>query len=164
MLLQIDATFIFVFISFIIFIGLMKLICYKPLTKVMEEREKFYQKNEKTIIETNSKIKDAENELISEISKAKLEGSEMIKSANSANMTKKENEINSKKEENKKELTAYEQNLAQNSNEIKNELKQNIETYVKNLTSKILNQNIENIKIDNNKIDEILRWRLKNYT
>ena len=48
MLLEFDGTFIFALISFIIFVLMMNIILYKPITKIMDERQKFYDKNKNT--------------------------------------------------------------------------------------------------------------------
>ena len=45
MLLQIDATFIFVFVSFLVFVFLMNLICYKPLTMLIKKKKRLLYKN-----------------------------------------------------------------------------------------------------------------------
>ena len=67
MLFQIDATIIFVFVSFVIFVFLMNLICYKPIMKVIEEREKLLVKNKQTVDETNLKKDNLTKELNDEI-------------------------------------------------------------------------------------------------
>ena len=48
MLMQIDGTFVFVVISFLIFLFIIKAILFNPITKVIEERNKFYDKNANT--------------------------------------------------------------------------------------------------------------------
>ena len=55
MLMQIDGTIIFVIISFLIFLFIIKKILFQPITKVIDERNKFYAKNSK--IENDSKEK-----------------------------------------------------------------------------------------------------------
>ncbi len=157
MLLQIDATFLFVLLSFIIFIGLMNLICYKPIMKVIAEREKFYEKNKKTVFETNSKKENVEKEINEEISKTKLESSKMLKNATEVNKEEKLGTINAKKEMAKTEIIEFENSLKNSSSLAKEQLKNEVETYVKSVVSKVLNQNTDNITIQREKIDEILK-------
>ncbi len=157
MLLQIDATFLFVLLSFVIFLCLMNLICYKPIMKVMAEREKLYEKNKKTVFETNSKKENVEKEINDEISKTKLESSKMLKNATEVNKEEKLGTINAKKEMAKTEIIEFENSLENNSSLVKEQLKNEVETYVKSVVSKVLNQNADNITIQREKIDEILK-------
>lgn len=55
MLLQIDATFIFVFVSFLVFVFLMNLICYKPLTMLIKKEKGFYIKIKKRLMKQTTK-------------------------------------------------------------------------------------------------------------
>ena len=57
MLMQIDGTFLFVVISFLIFLFIIKKILFQPITTVIEQRDKFYAKNLKTETETKEKSK-----------------------------------------------------------------------------------------------------------
>ena len=62
MLMQIDGTFIFVAISFLIFLFIIKAILYRPITKVLDERNKFYEKNSKMELQSKEKSKNLLNE------------------------------------------------------------------------------------------------------
>ena len=81
MLLEFDGTFIFAFLSFIIFVLIMNLILYRPITKIMEERQKFYDKNKNTVIESKKKAEDILQKKEEEILSAKLEASSILQGA-----------------------------------------------------------------------------------
>ncbi|MDO5437607.1 MAG: ATP synthase F0 subunit B [bacterium] len=157
MLLSIDGTLIFVFFSFVIFIGLMNLICYKPIMKVIEEREKFLEKNQKTLLETKNKTNEVIKGVEEEISKTKLESSKMLKNAMDMNSKKKEEVISNKKTEIFNSLNEFESGLNQSSNSVKEQLKSEIGEYVKNTVSKVLKMHPDEINVDTSKINEILK-------
>jgi len=125
--------------------------------KVIAEREKFYEKNKKTVFETNSKKENVEKEINEEISKTKLESSKMLKNATEVNKEEKLGIINAKKEMAKTEIIEFENSLENSSTMVKEQLKNEVETYVKSVVSKVLNQNTDNITIQREKIDEILK-------
>lgn len=157
MLLSIDGTIIFVFLSFLVFVFLMNVICYKPVMKVIEEREKFYEKNKKTVQDTNIKKEEVIKTIEKEISNTKLESSKMLKNAMDLNKEEKEEAISNKKAQILNDLNDYENKLDNNSYEIKNQLKTELEGYVKSTVSKVLNVNPDEIIVDNSKIEEILK-------
>ncbi len=157
MLLSIDATFIFVFISFIIFLWLMNLICYKPITKVIEKRNEFIEKNKKTAFEANQKKEDIIKNSKEEIEKTKQESNKTLKDAKERNIKNKEAKINSKKAEIKGLINEYQNFLSENSNNVKKELKGELEFYVKSLVSKVLNVDEKEVNVDMSKADEILK-------
>ena len=156
-MLTLDATFVFVFISFIIFIFLMKLICYGPIMKVIAEREKFYEKNKKTLNETKTKTGDIIGTIKNEISKAKLESSKMLKNAADVNAKAKEEAIHSKKLEITNSISEFENKLQESASEAKRQLKAEISGYVKKAVSKVLEIDSNNINFDESKIDEIIK-------
>ena len=155
MLMQIDGTFIFVVISFLIFLFIIKAILFNPITKILDEREKFYAKNTKMETESKEKtfalIEQKENAL----KESRFEASKIIKEtskeANNKNInvikeTKKE--IQEKIEKNKEELDLAKLNT-------KKELKNEISSFVSSIVSKILNDNIA-IQIEEEKINKYL--------
>ena len=156
-MLTLDATFIFVFISFVIFIFLMKLICYGPITKIIAEREKFYAKNNKTVEETKSKKDDIVSTIKDEISKTKLESSKMLKTAADANTKTREEAIHNKKQEISNSMLEFENKLQESAIEAKTQLKDEISGYVRNAVSIVLEVNLENVNFDESKIDETIK-------
>ena len=157
MLLQIDATMIFVFVSFVIFVLLMNLICYKPIMKVIGEREKLFVKNKKTVDETNEKKDNLIKEINEEISKTKLESSKILKNAMDKNKLQKEEAVKNKKDELSESFTEFENAVDENSDRIKEQLKDEIGNYVRSTVSKVLNIDAQSVRVDREQIDEILK-------
>ena len=157
MLLQIDATIIFVFVSFVIFVFLMNLISYKPIMKVIEEREKLLVKNKQTVDETNLKNDNLTKEMNDEISKSKFESSKILKDTMDKNKLQKEESIKNKKENLLNSFIEFENEMNENSKKVKEELRNEIDSYVKSTVSKILNVSPDTVSVDGEQIDEILK-------
>ena len=157
MLLQIDATFIFVFVSFVVFVFLMNLICYKPLTMLIKKREGLLYKNKETVDETNNKKAQIVENMKKELSNAEFEGSNILKETSNKNKKEKEEAILNKKEEIFNNIQDFENKMNTSSIEAKNILKTEVEEYVKMTVSKILDIDKNSVYVDKNKIEEIVK-------
>lgn len=157
MLLQIDATFIFVFVSFVVFVFLMNLICYKPLTKLIKKREGLLYKNKETVDETNNKKAQIVENMKKELSNAEFEGSNILKETSNKNKKEKEEAILNKKEEIFNNIQDFENKMNTSSIEAKNILKTEVEEYVKMTVSKILDIDKNSVYVDKNRIEEIVK-------
>ncbi len=157
MLLQIDATFIFVFVSFVVFVFLMNLICYKPLTMLIKKREGLLYKNKETVDETNNKKAQIVENMKKELSNAEFEGSNILKETSNRNKKEKEEAILNKKEEIFNNIQDFENKMNTSSIEAKNILKTEVEEYVKMTVSKILDIDKNSVYVDKNRIEEIVK-------
>ena len=157
MLLQIDATFIFVFVSFVVFVFLMNLICYKPLTMLIKKREGLLYKNKETVDETNNKKAQIVENMKKELSNAEFEGSNILKETSNRNKKEKEEAILNKKEEIFNNIQDFENKMNASSIEAKNILKTEVEEYVKMTVSKILDIGKNSVYVDKNRIEEIVK-------
>lgn len=140
MLLEFDGTFIFALISFIIFVSLMNLILYKPISKIINERQKFYDKNLSIVTTSKQKASDVLKSRDEAILGAKVEASNILKNMQEKTKANKELVLQNKKDEIKNLLSKNADELCQNKQNIKEELKQEMETYVKMAVSKILDE------------------------
>ena len=156
-MLELDATFIFAFISFLIFIFLMKIICYAPITKIIAEREKFYEKNKQTVSKTKTKIESVKKEFEREISKTKLESSKMLKNATEENQKQKSEILSAKKVELSNSVDEFKNSLSKSANNVKVELRGEISGYVKEAVSRIIKVDPSLVNIDESRIDEVLK-------
>ena len=159
MLLEFDGTFIFALISFIIFVLMMNIILYKPITKIMDERQKFYDKNKNTADlskqRTDEVLKNKEAEILS----AKLEASNILQTVQNNAKVRREELLRIKKEEHKNKLINLEKQLVSDNNNAKTILKDQVSEYVMIAVSKVLDEdmnNIGSINIDDSRIDSIL--------
>lgn len=158
MLLEFDGTFVFALISFIIFVFLMNLILYRPVTRVIEERQKFFDKNSSTAKESKEKreqiLKDKEEQIL----QAKKEAANLIKETKEGIIKKREEEISKKKAEISNRLQETKEVLQNSKREIKTELKNEIQEYVSLAVSKVLGEGGE-IQIEEERINKALEAR-----
>lgn len=148
MLLEFDGTFIFALISFIIFVLIMNVILYRPILKIIDERQKFYDKNKETVLQSKKKAEDILANKEKEILNAKLEASDILQSAQNKIKQNKESTIKNKREEISKKLESNDIILENDKKQAKEELKNEVETYVQMTVSKILDSDASDIKID----------------
>lgn len=160
MLLEFDGTFIFALISFIIFVIIMNLILYRPIVKIMDERQKFLDKNKETALQSKQKAADVLKQKDDEILGAKLEASNILTESQNEVKLQKENAIKAKKDEIKEELIKHSDSLKADKSNIKNQLKTEINDFVKMTVSKVLDENIETVDISEERINKVMEGKI----
>lgn len=138
MLLEFDGTFIFATLSFIVFVLIMNVILYRPVTKIIAERQKFYDKNKNTVLESKKKAEEILNASSKEILNAKLEASNILQNTQDKIKIKKDTALKEKQSEIKEKLSLNEAKMADEKAKVKDELQGEIEQYVKLAVSKVL--------------------------
>ena len=160
MLLEFDGTFIFALISFIVFVVIMNLILYRPILKIMDERQKFLDKNKETALQSKQKAADVLKQKDDEILGAKLEASNILTESQNEVKLKRENAIKAKKDEIKEELIKHSDSLKADKSNIKNQLKTEINDFVKMTVSKVLDENIETVDISEERINKAMEGKI----
>ena len=155
MLMQIDGTFIFVVISFLIFLFIIKAILFAPITKVLAERENFYAINSKMEAESKEKSHTLLEEKESALQKSRLEAGNIIKETSKAAREQSAEAIKETKKEIQKQIKQNETNLEIEYQNSKKELKKEISGFVSSIVSKVLSENIS-IETDENEINKYL--------
>ena len=148
MLLEFDGTFIFATLSFIVFVLIMNVILYRPITKIMEERQKFYDKNKSTVLESKRKAEEVLENKEKEILDAKLKASDILQTTQNKIKENRENTPKNKKEEVLAKIKSNNAALDNDKKQAKEDLKKEVETYVKMTVSKVLDSEIQDINID----------------
>ena len=148
MLLEFDGTFIFATLSFIVFVLIMNVILYRPITKIMEERQKFYDKNKSTVLESKRKAEEVLENKEKEILDAKLKASDILQTTQNKINENRENTLKNKKEEVLAKIKSNNAALDNDKKQAKEDLKKEVETYVKMTVSKVLDSEIQDINID----------------
>ncbi len=148
MLLEFDGTFIFATLSFIVFVLIMNVILYRPITKIMEERQKFYDKNKSTVLESKRKAEEVLENKEKEILDAKLKASDILQTTQNKIKENRENTLKNKKEEVLAKIKSNNAALDNDKKQAKEDLKKEVETYVKMTVSKVLDSEIQDINID----------------
>lgn len=156
MLMQIDGTFIFVIISFLIFLFIIKSILYTPITKVLAERENFYNKNSKMELESKEKTKTLISDKEEKLKQSKLEATSLIKETGKIAKDLSEKKINEAKNEVKAQNDKKAQELTEENKNVKLEIKKDVSSFVSLIVSKVLNENVE-INVDDTEINKYLK-------
>ena len=156
MLIKLDGTFIFVAISFLIFLLIIKFILFHPFAKIIDERGKFIEKNLKTEEESKQKAHDLIVERDRKIKSSRAQAGEIIKQTSLKAQNEGEKLIKSTKIEVQKQLEDSKNALKEESKASKNELKNEVNSFVKSIVEKILNEKVD-ISIEKEKIEEYLK-------
>ena len=155
-MLTINGTFLFAIISFLIFLFVIKAILFHPITKVIEEREKFYAKNSKMELELKEKSKALLDEKQALLNESRKEASEILSLANQEAKKQSEETL---KEVKVQALNKIEQNQTELNEEkkiAKIEIKNEVTNIVNSIMSKILKTDVE-IKLEEEKINQYLK-------
>jgi len=137
-MLEIDGTLIVAMISFIVFVFIMNAVFYRPIIKIMEERQAFLAKNEET-----AKIADEESDKISEQKQNELSEARAAATKNVAvNSDKFKKEQKAEIEEFSKEQKIITENrknaLSEEAEQAKAEISTGVEDIANIISSKIL--------------------------
>jgi len=155
MLMQIDGTFIIAAISFLVFLFIIKTILFSPISKVIEERQKFYDKNAKTKTTSQEKSKAILDENEQKLKDAKFQAVQLVKETSEEAKQKSALEIKEAKEAQKNKIEEKISVLQSENLQVKNELKSEVSGYVSSIVSKILDEDIR-IDVDEDKIKKHL--------
>lgn len=161
MLISIDGTFIIAAISFIIFMIIMKYILFKPLTTVIDQREKFYEKNSKTAVESKKKAQNvlAQKEL--ELSQARTNASNLVKEISQFASRQREETLKQAKKEAGENIEKTKQELDEQSLNAKNELRNEISNFVNKIASLVLEKDVL-LNLDEEKINNVINFKGSN--
>ena len=155
-MLTINATFILSAISFLIFLFIIKSILYRPITKVINERENFYNKNSKMTSESKEKSYALLEEKEAKIKDAKIQASELIKEASQVANKESAQKIKETKLMLQEQIEASKNELIQESENAKKEIKHQMNDIVSQIVSKMLWEKVE-INLDEEKINRYLK-------
>ena len=155
-MLTINATFILSTISFLIFLFIIKSILYRPITKVINERENFYNKNSKMTSESKEKSDALLEEKEAKIKNAKIQASELIKEASQVANKESAQKIKETKLMLQEQIEASKNELIQESENAKKEIKHQMNDIVSQIVSKMLCEKVE-INLDEEKINRYLK-------
>ncbi len=127
--MEFNATFLVSAISFIVFVFIMNTVLYRPVIRIMEERQAFLDKNEKDTEDANRQAEEFATKKEAELAKARAEaksivdnGTEKFKAENKAALDKYSSEqkqlTEDKKSELYNEMTSAKETLKQSSDDI----------------------------------------------
>ncbi len=154
--MEFNATFLVSAISFILFTFIMNKIFYKPLERVMDERQRFINDAKNDAFNANNKAdaisKDRENRLNKSVADSKKLVADKVYKANE----------NSKavtaeaKQKSQEEITSAKSNLENEANQTKEELKSKVKDLAEVISSKVLGMETKIENTDNELVNRIL--------
>ena len=156
MLMQIDGTIIFVIISFLIFLFIIKKILFQPIAKVIDERNKFYAKNSKIENDSKEKSKALLEQKEALLNEARIEASDILSKTSEEVKKESENTIKKAKKEALDKIEKNQNNLNQEKINAKTEIKNEINNIVKSIITKVLGEETQ-VNLEENKINQYLK-------
>ena len=156
MLMQIDGTILFVIISFLIFLFLLKTILFSPITKVIEERDKFYAKNSKMESESKEKSKALLEQKEAALNETRLEASSILATANEKAKIKAQNLISEAKKQANDEIEQNQNKLYEESKIAKFETKTQVNDIVSSIVTQVLGEETR-VELQDDEINRYLK-------
>ena len=154
--MEFNATFLVSAISFIIFTVVMNKIFYKPLERVMDERQKFIDDAKSDALNSNSRadaiLRDKEERLNKSASDSKKLVAEKVDVANenSRNLT------DNAKQKSQDEISSAKSNLQNEARQTSEELKSKVKELAEVISSKVLGMETHIENLDNELVNRIL--------
>lgn len=155
MLMQIDGTFLFAAISFLIFLFIIKNILFNPINRVISERDNFYAKNSKMELESKEKSKILLEKKECALNESRKEAAQIIKNTSDEAKALMAQKIKQTKQDLNLSIEANLKTLEQEKATAKAELKGEVNSIVSKIISKVLNENVE-INLPEEKIKKYL--------
>ncbi len=155
MLMQIDGTFIFVAISFIIFLLIIKAILFNPITKVIDERNSFYAKNAKMETESKEKSRALLDEKERALKSSRIEASNIVKKTTQEAKEQSALKIKQVKQEVSALAGKNKTLLDELSKTAKIEAKKEINSIVQSMVSRVLDEQVS-VNLKDEKINQYL--------
>ena len=148
--MEFNATFLVSAISFIIFTFIMNIIFYKPIEKIMDERQRFINEAKSDALNSNTRadeiLKDRETRLNKSIADSKKIVAEKVNTANENSRAL----TGQAKQKSQEEIASAKLNLQQEAQLSKEELKAKVKDLAEVISSKItgIDTKIENPDIE----------------
>lgn len=142
--MEFNATFIISAISFIVFVFVMNTVLYRPLERIVDEREKLITGNYDTADKLKAEAKTMLEKKAVEIAQAKASAKN-----NTDEKLKKEYDKSSEKIKQEKEnclnyIKEQKEILHSESENFEKNMEENIENYAKFIAEKLLNSEVKN--------------------
>ncbi len=154
--MEFNATFLVSAISFIMFTIIMNIIFYKPIEKIMDERQKYINDAKNDAFNSNSKadtiMKDRESRLNQSISDSKRLVAEKVNKANENSKVL----TGQAKQKSQEEIASAKSNLQNEANLATNELRSKVKDLAEVISSKVMGFDTKIENPDNELVNRIL--------
>ncbi len=142
-MLEFDATFLIAILSFVIFMMIMNRVLYKPITKIIGEREKFYEKNRNILTEKENEIEAIKGEKTAKIAKTHKEALEFLADKTTKIKSKTLEAIKAAREEMQAKLAVQDEVLNTEKSEVLRELDSQLADFVQLAAQKVLEKEVD---------------------
>ena len=159
-MLEFNGTAIVLAISFVIFVILENLIFYKPMKKVLDERENYIADNEKSANDNLSTAQSLVEEKDKKIAEAKGKSSQLLNETSLKTQEKFDAAVKDAKQNSNAKLDELKNNLEEEKVAAQDELKKEIGVYAANIISKILKKEVTMVNVQDEVIEKALRGEL----
>ena len=159
-MLEFNGTAIVLAISFVIFVILENVIFYKPMKKVLDERENYIADNEKSASDNLTTAQNLVEEKDKKIAEAKGKSSQLLNETSLKTQEKFDAAVKDAKQNSNAKLDELKNNLEEEKTAAQDELKKEIGTYAANIISKILKKEVSMVNVQDEVIEKALRGEL----
>lgn len=156
-MLEFNATFLVAIASFIIFMGIMNKILYRPISKVVALRKQFFLENEKKQAEIAKEIKQLADEKVEKISKSQKEAFEYLSNLTKNAQIEKDQKLRLAQQDTIKEQRKNEQEIIKEEQQAKNELSLEMNNLAKEIVERVLNKKVKPFEFGDEEIKEALK-------
>ncbi len=155
--MEINATIFVSTISFLVFIFVMNAILYKPVIKIMEERQNYIDsnKNEAELHDKRSKELIADKDR--QISDAHRKSRDIVAAKSEAIKEEKNKALSNTKSEMNAFIEQQKQDLTRQKDEVYFGLKGSVADLANNITTKLVGQGVTFEPLSDNEVDEVIR-------
>ncbi len=154
--MEFNATFLVSAVSFILFTIIMNKIFYKPLERVIDERQKFLDETKNDAQYSSNKadaiLKDRDDKLNKSVSDAKKLVADRVNEANENSRAR----TGEAKQKSMEEITSAKSNLQNEAKQNTEELKTKVKDLAEVISSKVLGMDVKIENTDNELINRIL--------
>lgn len=154
--MEFNATFLVSAISFIIFTVIMNIIFYKPIEKIMDERQKFINDAKNDAFNSNSKADEILKDRELKINKSVIDSKKLVaEKVNNANENSKVL-TGQAKQKSQEEIASAKSNLLHEANLATDELKMKVKDLAEVISSKVMGFETKIENPDNELVNRIL--------
>jgi len=152
--MEFDATFIIAAISFVVFVFIMNKIFYAPVLKIMQERQKFVEVNYQSADKTKEETQKQTDYHNSELEKSRDEARNMIREQTKLLKQEQQHQIEKYKSDSYDNISKEKENYKKSALEAKEILKEGVVDFAKDISHKILGDDINSDLISKSQIKE----------
>ena len=159
-MLEFNGTAIVIAISFIIFVILENFIFYKPMQKMLNERENYITENETEAEKNLSQIQALIDEKDKKLANANSESAKILNDASLEYQEKYDAAVAKAKTDSNEKINNLKEQLENEKEVVQQSLKQDIGIHAANIVSKILKKEVSMVNVNDEILDKAMKGEL----